>query len=86
VVRRAKELQGYVCRVCGVDFAAEYGELGKRSIDAHHKQPFTELDERPRAVDPIEDFDIVCANHHRMLHIETPPMTVDVLRTRLGYQ
>jgi 5-methylcytosine-specific restriction protein A len=84
VVKRAKTLQGYVCAVCGADFEAEHGELGKRAIEAHHKTPFEQLDERPTALDPRTDFDIVCATHHRMVHSKTPPLTVAQLRGLLG--
>jgi 5-methylcytosine-specific restriction enzyme A len=83
VVKRAKELQGYTCRVCGRDFVAELGDLGKRCIDAHHLTPFAQLDERPRELDPRADFAIVCANCHRLLHSETLPLVPEELATRL---
>jgi len=83
-LKEAKRLQGYRCCVCGVDFAAEFGDLGRRCIDAHHLTPFRELGDRPRRLDPTGDFAIVCVNHHRMLHATTPPLTPEQLRKRLG--
>lgn len=79
VVRRAKELHGYVCGVCRRDFVKELGEVGKRCVDAHHLTPFSQLDERPRQLDPRRDFAIVCANCHRLLHSETPPLLPEVV-------
>ena len=83
-VREAKRLLGYRCCVCGVDFEAEYGELGRRCIDAHHLTPFGELGDRPRNLDPRRDFAIVCGNHHRMLHATDPPLTPEELIRQLS--
>jgi 5-methylcytosine-specific restriction protein A len=79
VVRRAKELRDYSCQVCGRRFVDEFGELGKRCVDAHHLSPFSELDSRPRNLDARTDFAVVCANCHRMLHSETPPVAPEEL-------
>jgi 5-methylcytosine-specific restriction enzyme A len=83
VARQAKQLQGYACQVCERDFEKELGELGKRCIEAHHLAPFEELDDEPRDLDPEEDFAVVCANCHRMLHSETPPLSPERLARRI---
>lgn len=83
VARRAKEMHGYRCQVCGRDFFQELGDLGKRCIDAHHLTPFSELDSRPRHLDPETDYAVVCSNCHRMLHSETPPLLPAELRRQL---
>ncbi|HYH54148.1 MAG TPA: DUF3578 domain-containing protein [Solirubrobacterales bacterium] len=70
----AKAIQGYRCEVCGRDFVEELGPVGKRCVDAHHLTPFSDLNERPVALDPASDFAIVCANCHRLIHSETPPL------------
>lgn len=81
LARLAKTIQGYRCQVCRRDFVAELGSVGKRCVDAHHLTPFSELDERPVALDPASDFAIVCANCHRLIHSETPPLLpVDAAR------
>lgn len=77
----AKRYHGYRCWVCDVDYVERYGPIGRRCVDAHHLVPFADLDERPRPVDPSKDFAIVCATCHRLLHTETPPLTIDVART-----
>jgi|GEM_PF-3176035 len=83
VARNAKRLHGPVCRACGRNFAEELGELGKACLDAHHLSPFSELDSRPRRLDPLKDFAVVCANCHRMLHTETPPLSPEQLKAKL---
>jgi 5-methylcytosine-specific restriction enzyme A len=84
LARRAKELKNYTCDVCGIRYADELGELGKRCVDAHHLVPFEQLDERPTRLDPREDFAVVCSNCHRMLHSERPPLTPETLAAILS--
>jgi 5-methylcytosine-specific restriction protein A len=78
---KAKKEHGYWCDVCEVDFENVLGSDGERCIDAHHLTPFHELDERPRHIQP-DDFAIVCANCHRLLHSSTPPLSVNEARTK----
>jgi 5-methylcytosine-specific restriction protein A len=84
IARRAKAIQGYQCQVCGYQPPEELGNSGRRCIEAHHLTPFKDLDERPRHLDPERDFAIVCANCHRLLHSEYPPMSATQLRKLLG--
>ncbi|MBX3047270.1 MAG: DUF3578 domain-containing protein [Anaerolineales bacterium] len=65
----AKKIHGYKCQVCSFDFFAEYGELGKEYIEAHHLIPLSSLDvDRPAFLSPERDFAVVCANCHKMIH------------------
>jgi hypothetical protein len=68
-----------IFRVCRFDFAGRHGEIGRE----HHVVPFADLDEHPRRPDPAIDFAVVCANCHRVLHRQTPPITLGELRGRL---
>jgi 5-methylcytosine-specific restriction protein A len=77
LAKLAKNAQGYRCQACGRDYVEELGPIGKGCVDAHHLTPFSELDERPVALDPAADFAIVCANCHRLIHSETPPLLPD---------
>jgi len=79
-VKLAKAGHGYRCWVCDVDYVERLGKAGRRCVDAHHLVPFAELDERPKAIDPLTDFAIVCATCHRLLHAATPPLTVEAAR------
>jgi 5-methylcytosine-specific restriction protein A len=82
-VAEAKRLQGYRCQVCDVDFEQLHGEDGRRCIDAHHLVPFAELGDGPRRLNPLDDFAIVCANCHRLLHSRTPPRSLIDLRNTI---
>ena len=67
------------CEVCAFDFEATYGRLGADFIEAHHTNPLSDGERTTKA----EDLALVCANCHRMLHRETPPLTIEALRARL---
>jgi 5-methylcytosine-specific restriction enzyme A len=73
---------GCRCAVCGFDFQEVYGALGTGFIHVHHLIPLSAVDER-YAVDPIVDLRPVCPNCHAMLHRQTPPLTIEELRSRL---
>lgn len=63
----AIRIHGTKCMICGFDFEAKYGELGKGYIEVHHIKPLFELDEEV-TINPEKDLICVCANCHRMLH------------------
>lgn len=64
---KAIEHYGTVCKVCGFDFMATYGERGKGYIDVHHLVPISRLKKETK-VNPITDMTVLCANCHRMIH------------------
>jgi hypothetical protein len=66
------------CEVCGFDFHATYGELGRIVAECHHLVPLSELTESK--LTRLEDLAIVCANCHRMLHRGSPWKTVEELK------
>jgi 5-methylcytosine-specific restriction protein A len=72
--KEAKRIHGYSCQVCGFNFAAHYGALGEGYIEAHHKVPLSEIpDDGAVELSPKDDFAVVCANCHRMLHQKGAP-------------
>jgi len=75
--KAAKEYHGYVCQICGFDFEKEYGELGKEYIEAHHLVPISELPQgQVTQLSPVDDFAVLCANCHRMIHRKNAPGTL----------
>lgn len=65
----AKRIHGCACQVCGFDFEQVYGRVGAEYIEAHHVIPFHTLPEDDEVpLSPRNDFRVVCANCHRMLH------------------
>lgn len=65
--KRAIEIHGYSCVVCGFNFEAQYGDRGRDFIEVHHVKPLFELDGE-KEIDPRTDLVPVCANCHRMIH------------------
>jgi len=70
---------GYVCVVCGFDFATIYGELGEQFTHVHHLRDLATIGEEYE-VDPIRDLRPVCPNCHAMLHRCTPAMSIEDLK------
>lgn len=63
------------CEVCGFDYGDVYGI---DYIEAHHKRTIADYDEDDETV--IEDLAMLCANCHRMIHSQVPPLTIDELK------
>ena len=77
---KVKKALGYVCQVCGFDFATHYGERGKGFIEAHHLTPLHVLPEgKVVSLDPVKDFAVLCANCHRMVHRDKHVLPVEAL-------
>jgi len=68
LAKRAKQLLGFRCQVCGADFEKRYGAVGKEFIEAHHLRPLASLKGKKVAMDPAKDFAVLCPNCHRMVH------------------
>lgn len=78
LAREAKRIHGYVCQVCGFNFEESYGNLGSEYIEAHHLVPLAELPEgQVVPLSPHDDFTVVCANCHRMIHRRGSPATFE---------
>lgn len=77
----AKTTHGYRCQVCGFSFEREYGQLGRGYIEAHHLTPLSELtQDSPPRLSPRDDFAVVCANCHRMIHRKGAPASFSAFR------
>ena len=66
------------CEICGFDFLKTYGKIGEGFIEAHHIIPLSELSGETE--NSIEDFSMVCANCHRMLHRRGDDITIEKLK------
>lgn len=65
--RKAIEIHGCRCCICGFDFEMVYGERGKGFIEVHHTKPLSEVEDEV-VIDPATDLVPVCSNCHRMIH------------------
>lgn len=63
----AINIHGTKCMVCGFNFEAVYGELGKGFIEVHHINPLSDLEEEV-CINPLDDLVCLCSNCHRMIH------------------
>lgn len=82
-VARSKciEYNGCVCKICGMDFYTQYGEVGKDFIHIHHTVPLNTIKE-DYIVDYKNDLIPVCPNCHAMLHrkINGKYLSIDELK------
>lgn len=83
--KKVKRLKGFDCEVCGFNFEAVYGDLGREFIEAHHLIPIGDLQAgMSRQVDLEKDFAVLCANCHRMAHRLEDPSDIETLRKLLS--
>lgn len=73
------EYHGYDCVVCGFNFEKIYGTLGTKYIEVHHLKQLADI-AQDYEINPIEDLRSVCANCHRMLHKQRPPLSIEELK------
>tara|TARA_E500000318_G_C3565764_1_gene215563 strand:- start:2458 stop:3297 length:840 start_codon:yes stop_codon:yes gene_type:complete len=78
------EIHGAVCKACGFDFGAHYGEVGVGFIEVHHLEPVSGI-APGTVVDPDSDLVPLCSNCHAMVHRRTPPYTVEDVRAMLRF-
>ena len=74
--------KGYQCLVCGRDFEATYGEIGKNFIHVHHLTPISSIGQEYE-LNVDTDLAPVCPNCHYMLHRKDPPYTIEELKEKL---
>lgn len=65
--KKAIEIHGTKCMICGFDFEAVYGEVGRNFIEVHHIKPLAEVGEEIE-INPETDLVCICANCHRIIH------------------
>jgi 5-methylcytosine-specific restriction protein A len=74
------ETHGTICCVCGFDFEAIYGELGKGFIHVHHLNPIA-LTNGEYELNAENDLRPVCPNCHAMLHRPDTLLSIEQLRS-----
>lgn len=73
---------GANCSVCGMNFQAMYGSVGKGLIHVHHLKALATV-ETAYEVDPIADLRPVCPNCHAMIHRREPMHSLEEVKTML---
>lgn len=69
------------CEICGFDFAARYGLLGRGFCEVHHRAPLGALTRVRRT--ELADLAVVCSNCHRMIHRDGTVRSVTEVRRTL---
>jgi len=83
-IKAIKTHHGYVCMGCGLDPAEQYGNNMAGIIEAHHKNPYSEMAEgEVRTAEP-DDFIILCPTCHRLIHRLSNPDDLDGLKELLS--
>jgi 5-methylcytosine-specific restriction protein A len=76
--RNFKEQYGKLfCQVCGFDFEAIYGIVGKNFIEGHHTIAVSEMS--PGHKTKSNEIAMLCGNCHRMVHKKRPWLTIEQL-------
>jgi hypothetical protein len=70
---------GTQCNVCGLDFGRVYGEFAAGFIHVHHLTPISSIG-RGYRVNPAQDLRPLCPNCHAVIHLRTPPYSIEELR------
>lgn len=83
LVRDARAIRGLQCEACDFDFEKTYGEFGRDYIECHHVDPLGGRRE-PLSATKVRDVRMLCANCHRVVHRQHPPMHAEELRAHLG--
>lgn len=83
VVRQKKKLAvGLDCEICRFSFKRAYGDAAAEYCEVHHLVPLSEIEKKTET--RLEDLAILCANCHRVVHLQNPPYTLDEVRQMLG--
>lgn len=69
---------GYKCVGCNLVLSSRYGPIAERLIHVHHLEPLAEIGER--VIDPKTDLKPLCPNCHSVVHLRTPPLTIEELK------
>ena len=69
---------GAICDICGFDFGYTYGEAYEGCIEVHNVHGLEE--EITENTHPTEDLIPICCNCHRIIHSQTPPISVEQMR------
>lgn len=74
---------GAVCSACGMEFVERYGSLAQGFIHVHHLRQLSSVG-RDYQVDPVADLRPVCPNCHAVIHLRTPPYSINEVREMIS--
>ena len=78
VAQKKKASPSLSCEVCGFSFAGVYGEQAADYCEVHHLVPLG--DARAELKTALKDLAVLCANCHRVVHLKSPPFTLEEVK------
>ncbi len=66
------------CEACTFDFKNIYGEIGEGFCEVHHLMQLSKADGVVET--ELKDLAVVCSNCHRIIHKQSPMLTIEELR------
>ncbi len=84
--KKAIEIHGTSCIICGFNFGKIYGSWGEGFIEVHHVVPLgSDGKEKRRLTDARKDLVVLCANCHRMIHRKKGiTLTIEGLKRKIN--
>lgn len=76
LAQAARAHHGQTCQACFVDLQLVYGPRGLDAVEVHHKIPIGS----GKRVNTVNDLACVCPNCHRIIHRQTPMLSIPALR------
>jgi hypothetical protein len=73
---------GTQCAACGVVFGDVYGPAAQGFIHVHHLIPLSKVGPGYQ-VNPITDLRPVCPNCHGVIHLRTPPYSIEEMQSMI---
>jgi len=83
--QKCLEHYGYLCTVCNFNFEKTYGIIAKDFIHVHHLHQIADVG-RIYQINPINDLRPVCPNCHAVIHLSSPPYTIEEMRSLLNQE
>ena len=84
---RKKCLLHYGCRcaACHIKLSDIYGEIAQARIHVHHLKPLSEINLEYQ-IDPIADLRPICPNCHDIIHLKSPPYSIEEMQELIKSQ
>ncbi len=72
------------CLACDFEFRRAYRAIGKGYIQIHHLKPVSFMQGEPLNMNvALSNVRPLCANCHQMVHTQTPPLSIDELKSKV---
>lgn len=81
--KRCLDYYGTSCVICGFDFKTAYGSKAEGFIHVHHLRMLSEIGKNYK-IDAIKDLRPVCPNCHSVIHLDSPPYSINQVKAMIA--